>query len=76
VAKFCPECGAPSHTADSRMTSRNRTRRRRVCDNGHAYTTYEITADAYAELAKRTIDARKRVIRYLRTIERQLNPGG
>lgn len=40
---ICPECGDPdSDVVDSRATGRgNYTRRRRVCGNGHKFTTYE-----------------------------------
>jgi transcriptional regulator NrdR family protein len=80
VAKVCPKCGGYTHVLDSRLTSKGRTIRRRQCDAcGERYTTYEITTDAYAELARRTVDARKRVKRYLQTIERLItppNPGG
>lgn len=74
MAKVCPKCGGFTHVLDSRLTSKGRTIRRRVCDAcSERYTTYEITAGAYADLTKRTVDARKRVRRYLQTIERMIN---
>ncbi len=74
MAKACPECGGYTHVIEVRATSKGRTKRRRQCDACTArYSTYEITADAYAELAKRTVDARKRVVRYLNTIKRMLD---
>jgi transcriptional regulator NrdR family protein len=73
VAKQCP-CGGFTHVVEVRITSKNRTKRRRQCDAcGARYSTYEITVDDYAKLAKRTVDARKRVVRYLNTVKRMLD---
>jgi hypothetical protein len=37
----CPRCDTESQVLDSRLTAENFTRRRRVCGNGHRFTTWE-----------------------------------
>lgn len=39
----CPRCGADTHVTDSRHTPDDFIRRRRACDNGHRFSTYETT---------------------------------
>lgn len=46
TAMACPECGIRStKVVDMRPTNFNQIRRRRVCSEGHRFTTYE-NADA------------------------------
>ena len=42
TAMECPECGIKkTRVVDMRPSTFNQIRRRRVCDNGHRFTTYE-----------------------------------
>ena len=49
----CPQCGKPSRVIDVRESHHHTNiRRRRVCEAGHKFTTYEIdagTLDAFAD---------------------------
>jgi transcriptional regulator NrdR family protein len=56
---LCPRCGSPeTHVVDTRP-SRDRIRRRRECDEGHRFTTFEVISGetAMKALGPRTRDA-------------------
>lgn len=49
----CPECDiSNNHVVDSRQAGQRR-RRRRVCVNGHRFTTYELSAEALADIERK-----------------------
>ena len=47
----CEACGSrETGTTDTRAAEDGMTRRRRECECGHRFTTYEISADAFEQL--------------------------
>jgi len=42
----CPVCQSDTSVKDSRAMDGKTIRRRRVCDSGHRFNTWEVTADA------------------------------
>lgn len=46
----CPICNKPSRVLDVRERRREAKTRRRLCKNGHAFLSYEITEERLAEL--------------------------
>jgi hypothetical protein len=46
----CPICNKPSSVKDVRQRRRETRTRKRVCENGHSFLTYEITEERMAEL--------------------------
>jgi transcriptional regulator NrdR family protein len=51
----CLHCHSETHVKDSRLQKDGTIRRRRVCENGHAFNTWESTANAQS-----VIEARRR----------------
>lgn len=46
----CPTCGQYTETNETRITYRFVVRRRRICANGHRFTTYEIPSGVFTSL--------------------------
>ena len=64
----CRECGMPTAVVDTRMAG-ERIRRRRVCDNGHRFTTYELFAADHDAIDAAAEDVRAAVARLLAAVE-------
>ncbi len=59
---LCPRCLAATSVKDSRPQENGTTRRRRICENGHKFSTWESTVDP-APALRRLEEARKRAAR-------------
>lgn len=58
----CPTCGAPTEVKDTRPLSAGATiRRRRLCANGHRFTTHEALPKAGDALQRALIRAANRL---------------
>lgn len=49
----CKVCGAPTRVLETRESENHTTLRRRECERGHRFTTYEIGASAYSNVRPR-----------------------
>lgn len=66
MTPLCPLCGGQSGEAALRWVRRNdrfRVMRHRVCENGHVFTTHEVTAAFLAQTREQEAAERARVVR-------------
>lgn len=66
----CPECGAATNVVDSRVT-KTRVRRRRLCDSGHRFTTYELLATEHETIAAAALEMSQALLRLMTAVEQE-----
>jgi transcriptional regulator NrdR family protein len=59
VASVCPECGSTRNRVIDSRSLDGRRRRRRECNNGHRFTTYEISAADLEEIERSLTELRE-----------------